>query len=104
MLTWDGDATVPTENLPNRAGGAWETKTLGEEIGIACEVIQDGPGTGCSLEVRGRVVTNLQDALNDELVERHGRMLAMAWQTQKDSIIVRQCSAETLSPLLDPSS
>ncbi len=50
------------------------------------------------------MVTDVQDAVNHGVVEGHWRTLVMAWQAQNDGNIVRPWSAETLSPLREPSS
>ena len=99
-LAGDGNAAMLTEDLPDGASGARQAQAKLLELRVMSEEIQDGFGTGDTLEMSGRGITNGEDALNDEGVEARGRLGASSRATMKDGVIVGRGIAEAVAPFL----
>ena len=74
-LAGEGDAPIVAQDLPHRAGGARQAQPRGGEVGIAPKIIEDGFGAWGALQVVGRLVPDLEDAVNDARVEWWGGCL-----------------------------
>jgi hypothetical protein len=71
-----GNALVLLEDGINGATGTGQGKRSGPQIRTAGQVIQNGFGPGRVLQAFGRVITDLQDALDDEWVGAGRRVFA----------------------------
>ncbi len=70
---------------------------------VSCaRVIQDGLGTGDTLEVSRRRITNGKNALNDNGVEARRRMGSCTRTAVKDVVIIGWDTTEALAPFFDP--
>jgi hypothetical protein len=58
------------------AAGTWQGKRSGPQIQMVREIIQDGFGSGRALQALGRVIPDVQDALDDTWVATGRRVEA----------------------------
>ena len=70
------DAPVAPEELPDRGRRTRQRQPRGPQFSVAVQEVQDGLGAGDALQVRGRVVAELENAVNHGA--RHGRRRPLA--------------------------
>jgi hypothetical protein len=96
MATLHGHGNPPilVQDAPDRARGARQALGQGGgRLGMV-QIIEDGLGAGRALEMTGRLIANLEDAVDDGLTEGGRRVLAGTRATVEDGVILGRGGAQ----------
>ena len=84
-------ATGPRQSLPR-----------GQQVGITRQIVEQGLGSGCASQAFGRLIAQLDDAVDHHLADTLGGVLARTRLAVQDGFILGRRCCQALAPLLDP--
>lgn len=98
------DAIVGPQNLPDRACGARQVRSLGKALGMAGQVVEQRFGSWYPVQVLWRLVSQVEDTLHHERIRRRRRRMAGTRLSKHDLSIFWGRFSKALAPLLRPAS
>jgi hypothetical protein len=96
---WAEDALMLAQDAPDCAGRAWQTLAHYRRGRFLLQIVQDGFGARNTLKILRWLVTNGQNAVNDDAAEWRGRCRACARVALQHGIVVGCCRAQPFGPL-----
>jgi hypothetical protein len=99
-----GHSTTPilAQDLPDGARGARQAQAERLQLRILAQERQDGFRPGDALQVGGRLVADLQNAVNHARVKRGWRVFPGAGAPVEDGVVVERGAPQPPAPFLDP--
>jgi len=96
------DASSLTQDVINGATRARQSLALGQQVGIAGQIVQEGFGSRRPPQAVGGLIAHLENAVGHHLADALRGVFACTRLALQDGFILRRGFAQALDPFLDP--